>query len=89
MKVRTALRWGSLILAAGIVLSWILLGANRGWTRTSVAIPKKDPVTDQDYFEWQKKFVPGVEILGAGLLITAALFGVSFIKIKNKNVPRN
>ena len=79
------MRGGSVILAAAFVVFWIALGSNRGWTKTTVRIPKKDPVTDQDYFEWQKKFVPGVELLGAGLAVASALFGISFLKFGNQN----
>ena len=74
-----------MILAAASALFWAATGAHRGWTKTTVPIPKKDPVTDQDYVEWQKKFVPGVEVLGAGLGAAAVLFGVSLFKFGNEN----
>jgi hypothetical protein len=85
MNLKIVLRGAALILATASVLFWAATGAHRGWTKTSVPIPKKDPVTDQDYVEWQKKFVPGVELLATGLGMAAALFGLSFWKFKNRN----
>ena len=85
MNLKIGLRGAALTLASASVLFWVALGSNRGWTKTTVPIPKKDPVTDQDYVEWQKKFVPGVEVLGAGLAAAAVLFGVSFLKFGNQN----
>lgn len=65
---------------------WLGLGANRGWTTTTRTHMEKDPVTDLEYPVVQKHFSPGLELLGAGLFISAALAGISFaFKLKPKH----
>jgi hypothetical protein len=81
--MKKALPAGSLILfALGLVL-WIATGANRGWTKTSVPIKKVDEVTGIEGIEYQKRFVPGLDFLGAAWLGSGILGGVSlFIRKK-------
>lgn len=71
-----------LILAAVIVLAagvtWLVTGANRGWTKTSVPIKTLDQVTGIEGITYQKKFLPGVDFLGAALIAAAVLAGASF-----------
>ncbi|MDB6027067.1 MAG: hypothetical protein JWM68_3290 [Verrucomicrobiales bacterium] len=59
------------------------MGANRGFTKTTV--PKKivDEVTGNEGVIYEDRFVPGVELLGAALLGAGALAGASFF-VKNK-----
>jgi hypothetical protein len=66
-------------LVVGAVAFWAAAGANRGWTKTRV--PKKivDKVTGLEGIEWQDKFVPGVDFLGAALLGAGVLAGVAFL----------
>ena len=64
--------------AATVVIFWAMSGANRGWTKTSVPHTVKDPVTELDGVVYVNKFVPGVDILGAGLLISGLIAAVSF-----------
>ena len=73
------LRIISLDVAAIGVILWLALGANRGWTKTSVTHWQKDPVTDIDGPVIEKRFVPGIELLAAWLAANAVLFGVSFL----------
>jgi hypothetical protein len=70
--------------AAGIVIlaalaAWLALGANRGWTKTSVPVKRTDEVTGITVDEYQKRFVPGVDFLGAALVGSAVLAGASFL----------
>jgi hypothetical protein len=58
---------------------WFALGANRGWTKTTRTEMRKDPVTEIDFPVIEKHFSPGVELLGAGLLVSVALVGISFL----------
>jgi len=68
------------------VAIWIAFGADRGWTKTTRTRMERDPVTDIEYPVVEKKFRPGVELLGLGLLVSAALAGISFaFKTKTKN----
>jgi len=69
------------LLAAGT--TWLVTGANRGWTKTSVAVKTLDPVTEIEGITYQKKFLPGVDFLGGAAAVTAALAGASFF-FRNK-----
>ena len=64
------------LLAAGA--TWLATGANRGWTKTSVAVKTLDPVTGIDGISYEKKFLPGVDFLGAAFGGAALLAGASF-----------
>lgn len=85
--MRTALRLSALgiVLVGGVF--WLFGGPNLGWTKTSVPVTKTDPVTELEYVEWQKNFVPGVDFLGAVLGLGATAFGVScLVRSKTKNL---
>jgi hypothetical protein len=75
----------ALALAVATLAAWLLLGANRGWTRTSVPERIVDQVTGLESFEYRKKFVPGVDFLAAGLTGALALAGLSFLFNKQQN----
>ena len=70
-----------LMLAALVVLgagtTWLVTGANRGWTKTSVAVKTLDPVTGIEGISYQKKFLPGVDFLGAAAVGAVVLAGAS------------
>ena len=70
------------VLAAGV--TWLVTGANRGWTKTSVAVKTLDPVTEIEGITYQKKFLPGVDFLGAAVILSGALAGASFFFRKPK-----
>ena len=65
-------------MAVFCLAMWCALGANRGWTKTTRTRMEKDPVTDIEYPIVEKRFDPGIEMLGAGLFVSSALIGVSF-----------
>ena len=67
------------ILIVGAIAFWAATGANRGWTKTR--IPKKtvDEATGLEGIQWQDKFVPGVDFLGAALLGAGILTGLSLL----------
>ena len=69
----------ALVVAAVAVISWLALGANRGWTRTSVPVKSVDAVTGIEGIEYRKQFVPGVDLLGCALIGAAMLSGASFL----------
>ena len=66
------------VLIIGAIAFWAATGANRGWTKTHV--PKKitDEATGLEGIQWQEKFVPGVDFLGAAFLGAGVLTGLSF-----------
>lgn len=82
--IRLLLRFLALVLAVAALGSWLATGANRGWTKTSVPVRQTDDVTGITVDVYQKRFVPGVELLGAALVGSAALYGASFLFRKNQ-----
>jgi len=85
--VRRILQWIALGLSVAAVAGWLALGANPGWTKTSVTRWQKDPVTEIDGPVVEKKFVPGIDLLVASLAGALTLFVVSLFVSKNKNKP--
>jgi len=65
-----------LLAAAGI---WLAAGANRGWSKTSVPVKRTDEVTGITIDDYQKRFVPGIDFLGAALLGSGILAGASLL----------
>jgi hypothetical protein len=79
LRVRRVLQRIAIGLAAAAVAGWLALGANRGWTKTTVTRWQKDPVTEIEGPVIERKFVPGVDLLavclgGAVALLLASLF---------------
>jgi hypothetical protein len=72
------LRLIAAILLVGSIAFWAAAGANRGWTKTHVPKKTMDEATGLEGIQWQEKFVPGVDFLGAALLGAGFLAGVSF-----------
>ena len=73
----------SIILCGAAVVLWIATGANRGWTKTSVPVKTVDEVTGLEGIPYQKRLLPGLDFLGAALLGSILLGGVSlFIRSK-------
>jgi hypothetical protein len=83
--MKRTLRIIAAVLVVGAIVFWAAAGANRGWTKTRV--PKKivDEVTGLEGVQWQDRFVPGVDFLGAALLGAGVLAGISiFVPAKSK-----
>jgi len=74
----------ALAVLLGAISTWLVTGANRGWTKTSIAIKTLDPVTEIEGITYQKKFLPGVDFLGAAAGLSAALSAASLIFRKPK-----
>lgn len=77
--MRTTLRWLAAGLAFLSLVFWFFGGPNLGWTKTSVASPRKDPVTEQEYVVWEDRFVPGVDFLAGAWGLAAVALGASFL----------
>jgi hypothetical protein len=86
--MRTKLRVAALLLALVIAAVWFFGGPNFGWTKTSVPVKRRDPVTELEVDDYVPRFVPGVDFLGAGFAAAAALAGVSFL-IRKKTAAQN
>ena len=86
--MKRALRIIAGILIVGSVAFWAAAGANRGWTKTRVPVKTVDETTGLEGIQWQKKFVPGVDFLGAALLGAGFLAGLSFLTGAKSNHPQ-
>src|SRR5262249_300702 len=69
----------ALIIAVASAIVWAALGANRGWTKTSVPKKTLDEVTGIEGVSYEKRFLPGVDFLGVALLASGFLAGASFL----------
>ena len=88
--MKKILRILALLILLGAIGTWLATGANRGWTKTSVAVKTLDEVTGIEGITYQKKFLPGVDFLGVAFGGAALLAGASFFFRKPKtNQPTN
>jgi TRAP-type C4-dicarboxylate transport system permease small subunit len=86
--MKKILRMIAALLVAGAAIFWLAAGANRGWTKTHVPIKTMDAVTGLEGVQWQEKFVPGIDFLGAALLGAGVLAGISiFVPLRSKSKP--
>jgi hypothetical protein len=76
------------MLMAGTVVFWAAAGANRGWTKTRIPIKTVDAVTGLEGIQWQEKFVPGVDFLGAAALGAGVLAGLSLFVPRKSKPPK-
>lgn len=83
--MRKVLRTFAIVLVLASAACWLAAGSNLGWTKTSVPLKTVDEVTGLDHIEWRKKFVPGIDFLGATLVAAVVLAGASFA-FRNKSV---
>ncbi|HXG48358.1 MAG TPA: hypothetical protein VNO52_12090 [Methylomirabilota bacterium] len=83
------MRMGLHLSALGVALLtlalWFFGGMNTGWTKTSVPVDKVDAVTGLTYQEWEHRFLPGLDFLGAGLILAAVLVGAGFLFPRGKS----
>ena len=81
------------ILALLVVLvaavTWLATGASRGWTKTEVQTESIEPVTEMRVLHTEKKFIAGVDFLGAAFGGAALLAGASFFFRKPKTNQPN
>jgi hypothetical protein len=74
--MKRTLRLLALVIALAAAGTWLATGAGRGWTKTSVAKKTVDEVTGLEGITYEKRFVAGLDFLGAGLA-GAGLLAVS------------
>jgi hypothetical protein len=75
--VKTVSRIAALCLLAATLAVWGATGANRGWTKTSAPVTFLDEVTGLEGIVYEERFQPGLDFVGAALLGTGLLFGIS------------
>ena len=85
--MKLTLRIVALMLALAAAGFWLVAGANRGWTKTSVPKKTLDEITGIEGVTYENKFVPGVDFLGAAIVGAGFLAGISLIS-RNKNKPQ-
>jgi hypothetical protein len=81
--VRTKLRVAALLLALIVAGFWFFGGPNLGWSKDSVSHKYKDPVTELEVDVSERRFVPGMDFLGAGLALAGLLAAGSFFIRRN------
>jgi len=86
--MKLGLKRAALVIALAAVALWLALGANRGWTKTSVPIKVVDEVTGIEANVYKSRFVPGVDFLGVALAGAGVLAGCSIL-IRNKTPNLN
>ena len=86
MTVRRILQLVSLVIVFGAVTLWFVTGANRGWTKTSEPKKTLDEVTGIEGITYEKRFLPGLDFLGAALLGGGILAGAS-LAFRKKPTP--
>jgi len=73
----------ALVLALAATGTWLATGGNRGWTKTSVPVKTVDEITGIEAVSYERRFLPGLEFLGAALLGASLLAATSFL-FRNK-----
>jgi len=76
--MRAFLRLAALALLLGTVAWWFLAGRNSGWTKNQVGVWHVEELTGIQYVTYEKRFVPGVDLLvlsgGMALVLGAGSF---------------
>ena len=86
--MKRALQILALLVVLGGVITWLAIGANRGWTKTSKPNGTVDEVTGIVDQTPVKSFQPGVDFLGAAFGGAALLAGASlFFRKPKTNQP--
>ncbi len=83
--MKTSLRILALVVLVAAAGTWFATGASRGWSKTSVAKKTVDEVTGLEGISYEKRFVAGLDFLGAGVLAAGVLAGASFLFRKTIN----
>jgi hypothetical protein len=75
--MKNSLRFLALAFLVAMTGWWLAAGAHRGWTQTSVARKTLDEVTGIEAITYEKRFVPGLDFVGASVIGTVLLVGAS------------
>ena len=82
--MRTGLRVAALFLALVSVVLWFFGGPNFGQTKTSITEMRHDESTGLDRPVGERRFLPGVDFLAAGLAGAALLAGAASLGGKKR-----
>lgn len=78
--MKTILRLLAVLIFFGALGWWVQAGQNKGWTKNQVAIEKTDEFTGIIFKEYQKQFVPGVDLVAGAGAAALVLLGLSFVR---------
>ena len=69
---------------------WAAKGAHTGWSQNRVPVSKTDEVTGIVFTTYADRFVPGIEVLGAGgLAATCLMRPAIFFRSKKPSSPHS
>ncbi len=82
---RAVIAIGMAVVLLSVVM-WAVLGANTGWTKSYIEIPKQDEITGINYTEKVNRFVPGIDLLAPALAagFVCVFAGIIILKRKPK-----
>jgi hypothetical protein len=78
METKRVLQLIAGIVLLGAIAFWFAKGANRGWTKNRVEIRTVEEITGMDTIHYEDRYIPGVEFLGGAVVLSGALFALSF-----------
>ncbi len=85
--MKRRLRISALVLAVAALAAWVATGGHRGWTQTRVPVRSLDPVTGLEGIRYERRFVPGVDFLGAAAVL-ASLVAVASLFVRRVDNPK-
>ncbi len=80
-RLRKFLRPLSGLLLVGTLGFWAWAGAHRGWSMDRVPSIQVDEFTGIEYTVYEDRFVPGLEIVAAGVAASGVIFGLTFLPL--------
>ncbi len=86
---RSIFRSTALLTLVGTVGYWLAMGAHRGWSQNRVPITRTDEVTGIAFITYENRFIPGIEVLGAGVALAAGLFALAFLFHSHQSTKPN
>jgi hypothetical protein len=86
---RLRIRILAVVLALAVTVFWAAKGANRGWTQNQVPVKELDEITGLEKITYEKRYVPGLDVLGGGLCAAFFLAAVSFLPKRKAGVANS
>lgn len=81
------LRLLALVLALATTAFWAAKGAHTGWSQDRVPVRQVDEITGLEHITYEDRYVPGLEVLGAGLGLAGLLLTVAVFLPRKSSQP--